>query len=517
MNINDKKTNKDILINQQKLVKNISDMDNIYAEKDEPEKINNNLENRNVYFSPNNQASKVMESSKNLDIYKYLGIPIPESQSQHDNKQNFNKNIIYTSFNEIKTEEKTSFNKNLLKKSTKIVVTDKEPNYNKTRNFNKYSFKKSNTKFFLSNKNQIFKEKKEQKNQNIEVESENQIKDYQQDKKIIKEDINRNVLDNKISIKELSILDSEKIDQKEKYKLIKEYKDKAIFNLFSIVIKLLEEKKNSKLNIENLTKFMLNENYKNYINILKLLIEKERKISEFSRIEKVTDSEIIKYIYRIFSDKYSPFYIKPKKEDFYNSFIHTLSSKLSNITNDTNSNILSHKRYLNLERTTKKSQKRRESRISPKTSNKTNNYEIDIKSPKSKKKLVENKKTMKQFLSEDLEDEEKQKKEFLYQKLNLTKELKYQIEITHDEEGKGRFQMLLDQIEALKNDDIMEYIKFIHEKYENYKKEIKRLINVRDKEERINYFINELIDERTNINKLKKINGKYVSLEDYKF
>ena len=78
---------------------------------------------------------------------------------------------------------------------------------------------------------------------------------------------------------------------------------------------------------------------------------------------------------------------------------------------------------------------------------------------------------MKQFLSEGLEDEEKQKKEFLYQKLNLTKELKYQIEITHDEEGKGRFQMLLDQIEALKNDDIMEYIKFIHEKYENYKKE----------------------------------------------
>ena len=79
------------------------------------------------------------------------------------------------------------------------------------------------------------------------------------------------------------------------------------------------------------------------------------------------------------------------------------------------------------------------------------------------------------------------------------------------------FQVLLEQIEALKNDDINEYIKFIHEKYENYKREIKRLINVREKEERINYFINELIDERTNLNKLKKISGKYVSLEDYKF
>ena len=103
------------------------------------------------------------------------------------------------------------------------------------------------------------------------------------------------------------------------------------------------------------------------------------------------------------------------------------------------------------------------------------------------------------------------------QKVSLTNELIYQIEITHDIEGKGRFQILLDQIQALKNDNLKDYIKSIREKYENLKKEMKKLISAREKEERINYFINGLIDERANINKLKKITGKNVTLEDYKF
>ena len=75
----------------------------------------------------------------------------------------------------------------------------------------------------------------------------------------------------------------------------------------------------------------------------------------------------------------------------------------------------------------------------------------------------------------------------------------------------------MDQIQALKNDNLKDYIKSIREKYENLKKEMKKLISEREKEERINYFINGLIDERANINKLKKITGKNVTLEDYKF
>ena len=62
----------------------------------------------------------------------------------------------------------------------------------------------------------------------------------------------------------------------------------------------------------------------------------------------------------------------------------------------------------------------------------------------------------------------------------------------------------MDQIQALKNDNLKDYIKSIREKYENLKKEMKKLISEREKEERINYFINGLIDERANINKLKK-------------
>ena len=226
--------------------------------------------------------------------------------------------------------------------------------------------------------------------------------------------------------------------------------------------------------------------------------------------------KIIKYIHSIFSDEYSSFYIRPKKDNLDNS--KTISSNISNFLKDydTNSNLLSHKRYLITNGLEKKATRRKTKKDSTKK-NVFNENNTIVEKPYQTKKPIENKKTIKQFLEDKGEDEETQKKDFLKQKINLTNELKYQIEITHDEEEKGRFQTLLDQIEALKNDDIMEYIKLIHEKYENLKKEIKRLGDVREKEERINYFLNELFDEREKINKVKQITGRYVSFEDYKF
>ena len=108
-------------------------------------------------------------------------------------------------------------------------------------------------------------------------------------------------------------------------------------------------------------------------------------------------------------------------------------------------------------------------------------------------------------------------KKILYQKLCLTDELKYEIEIADDEEVKKGFKALLAQIEALKNDDIMIYIKSIRDKYEIFKMEMKKSANVREQEERINYFLNELIFERENIQQLKKLKKKKFPLEDYRF
>ena len=73
--------------------------------------------------------------------------------------------------------------------------------------------------------------------------------------------------------------------------------------------------------------------------------------------------------------------------------------------------------------------------------------------------------------------------------------------------------MLLNQIEALKKDDNLNYINFINEKYGNYKNEIQKLIHDREKEQRINYFMNDLIEERDSIKLIKKIKGRNVSFE----
>ena len=70
-----------------------------------------------------------------------------------------------------------------------------------------------------------------------------------------------------ISIKELSFLENKKIDQNKKTDLIKQFKEKALFNLFSIVNKIFDERRDLKLNIEILTKFLRIEDYKKYINI----------------------------------------------------------------------------------------------------------------------------------------------------------------------------------------------------------------------------------------------------------
>ena len=244
------------------------------------------------------------------------------------------------------------------------------------------------------------------------------------------------------------------------------------------------------------------------------MIKKEKENSDNSTSEKEEDSEIINYIYNKFSDENSQFYLKPKKENninINNLILETINN--ASTINTRNNNLLSHKRYLTMSIKKRKSKKQTGKLATIKMDDKETNH----KSIHIKKNLNSSKKTIKQFINEGLDDADKQKKEYLTQKVSLTNELKYQIEITHDIEGKGRFQILLDQIQALKNDNLKDYIKSIREKYENLKKEMKKLISEREKEERINYFINGLIDERANINKLKKIKGKNVTLEDYKF
>ena len=504
---------KNEIINQQKLEKNLSDMHIIY-EENEPEKNDENEENKYSYFFPNKKDINNIKSAKNKDIDKYIAISNEDKIYNKDN-QNLSRNNKYSFFNNNKTEKQNVFNSNIEKaKVSNNKELYKKNIYNNTKKSPQNSSQKINSTIPITMNNETYKEKKDI---NEEEEINDELDNYNSNKKDKKEDIKINLSLNKdISIKELSFLENKKIDQNKKTDLIKQFKEKALFNLFSIVNKIFDERRDLKLNIEILTKFLRIEDYKKYINILKLLMkkEKEKENLDNSTSEKEEDSEIINYIYNKFSDENSKFYLKPKKDNNIN--INNLILETINNTstiNTRNNNLLSHKRYLTMSIKKRKSKKQTGKLATIKMDDK----EINHKSIHIKKNLNSSKKTIKQFINEGFDDADKQKKEYLTQKVSLTNELKYQIEITHDIEGKGRFQILLEQIQALKNDNLKDYIKSIREKYENLKKEMKKLISEREKEERINYFINGLIDERANINKLKKITGKNVTLEDYKF
>ena len=486
--------------NKQKLnEKDLSKMKIIY-EVNEQEK-NNNNEYRNNYFSINNKniKNKNKKIEKNKDIVKYIndskyGKP-PEKEVKKNSQGNNKYSYFY--FN----------NQNNLNKQ---ILTE----------INKYNFSRNNNSPLNHANTQNIKEKNDLNEVNKEEEKdkkENKKKDNlkldsgQDNNKIRKRSIELNT---DISIKELSVLDSNKIDVKEKFRLIKEYKDKAIFLIFTIVTQYLKKNQELQMNIENLIKFMLIDNYKKYVNILKILIDKERSMSLIAKSEKVKDTEIFKYIHRIFSDRYSPYYIKPKKDNQTTNKSNdeqTNNLHLLNLLIENNENVLSHKKSQSIIKTEEKIPKKE-------TLRKKKEYEIEKQKPKLKlkKKSVGKRMTIKEFLQDKYDDEEKHKKDYLKQKLSLTNELKYQIQITNEEEGKRRFKNLLNQIETLKHNDIADYINFIHEKYGIYKNEINKLVNVREKEQRINYFINDLIDERDILKKLKKIKERNFSFENCK-
>lgn len=79
-----------------------------------------------------------------------------------------------------------------------------------------------------------------------------------------------------------------------------------------------------------------------------------------------------------------------------------------------------------------------------------------------------------------------------------------------DDETKERFKFLFNQIQQLKNYDMKEYINSIKEDYNIYKGEIKDLLNVKEMEKRINYFVKTLSSQREySIIKRKKLQNKF--------
>jgi hypothetical protein len=360
--------------------------------------------------------------------------------------------------------------------------------------------------------------KNSDKDLNLEVKKENEENEYEEEEEEneIDEygDKGNNLLKKKLGVSkriyynELSFLEDKNLDVKEKLRLIKIYKDKAIMNLYLIVKQLLEEKKDLTLCMETLIKFLLIKSYKKYINIMKLLTVKGRILSGLDDITiktiDVKQEEIIKYIYRLFSDESSPYYLLGKSK------IQNETNSLSAFLNNHNFGKLSQKKYMYMNEMRNQNSPKR-----PKVIKEAKKINLLSKLKKEYDDNLEQK-NFHQFIYEEI-NPDKQKQNFFTQKINLTNELKYQIEITQNQEGKNRFKVLLDQIESLKNENVKDYIKFLRDNYDYYKGEIKELIKAREKEERINNFLLDLIENRDIISKRKIILEEMLHLEDNKF
>jgi hypothetical protein len=241
---------------------------------------------------------------------------------------------------------------------------------------------------------------------------------------------------------------------------------------------------------------------------MKLLTVKGRILSGLDDITiktiDVKQEEIIKYIYRLFSDESSPYYLLGKSK------IQNETNSLSAFLNKHNFGKLSQKKYMYMNEMRNQNSPKRKKVI--KEAQKVNVFS------KLKKEYDDNleQKNFHQFIYEEI-NPDKQKQNFFTQKINLTNELKYQIEITQNQEGKNRFKVLLDQIESLKNENVKDYIKFLRDNYDYYKGEIKELIKAREKEERINNFLLDLFENRDIISKRKIILKEMLHMEDNKF
>ena len=472
--------------------KNISENDNNKNNK-------HNVSDKKVLFSESEMhKNNIIENGNNNNDNKDK-----EEKTQKKMKKLKSKN--YSSLN-INNDDK-DYNENNSKSKSKRIKSPKKNLKKKSHNSNK---KLSSDDI---NNNSPKNSDKELK---LEINKEYEENEYEEEENEIGEygDKHNNLLKKKLGISkriyynELSFLEYKNLDAKEKLRLIKTYKDKAIMNLYLIVKQLLEEKKDLTLCMETLINFLLIKSYKKYINIMKLLTVKGRILSGLDDISTntidVKQEEIIKYIYRLFSDESSPYYLlgKPK--------IQNSISSSSAFLNKHNFGKLSQKKYKYMNEMRNQNSPKRKKVIKEAK-------KINLLS-KLKKEYDDNleQKNFHQFIYEEI-NPDKQQQDFFTQKINLTNELKYQIEITQNQEGKNRFKILLDQIESLKNENVKDYIKFLRDNYDYYKGEIIELIKAREKEERINNFLLDLFENRDIISKRKTILEEMLHLEDNKF
>ena len=264
---------------------------------------------------------------------------------------------------------------------------------------------------------------------------------------------------------------------------------------------------------DDLTKFLIDKDFRNNFRLLKEQIIKLRELGRDSldpegkdRKKKIyiKDSEIINYIYRYIIDKNSLFYksiykrIKAEKEEEKQLHPDGMYSKLIQMLDDNN----------------KDGKRRREFSI---YSRKNREYSEDKQNPSAanSKKLFKKKKAQKNqdldFISQD------EKKLLLLGEINLTNEIRYQISIANDKESKEKFKTLLNKIESLRHLSGDEYVKSLKQNFTMFKDEAEEILKAKEIEERLNGFIDDLNYQRNNLKDKHKYITSLMYIKDNKF
>ena len=250
--------------------------------------------------------------------------------------------------------------------------------------------------------------------------------------------------------------------------------------------------------------------------ILKASIEKEENIL-IEKLEK-KKSNTLKLLYTYLKahlkdllekDKIKQLLKNPEFKQNFDIFKNQMN-KLNELKKDSNSNkrkskILSDEDIIDIlyEEVNKKQQKKLDKNM-PKSSyipllhlkkrlsqRQRTNLKIEVKEEEEEKEKKKNDSQINLILQK-----ENEKLELIATEISLSNELKHHIRETFNNEFKARLQMILDKIESYQNLDTIDYIDTFKNNYELLKEEMNQVLKDKEREERINSFMNHLDSDR---------------------
>ena len=291
-------------------------------------------------------------------------------------------------------------------------------------------------------------------------------------------------------------------------RLVRKKINKYLFKIFEFIAKNADIENFKK---DDLTKFLIDKEFRNNFRLLKEQIIKQRELVRDSLDPEgkdkkkkiyIRDSEMINYIYR---------YIKDKNSLFYKSIYKRIKTEKEEEEHNLNSGGNYSKIVEMLSKSYKEGKRKKEFSIYSKRSR---DYTEDKIHPRANSKKVFKKKKTHRDLEIISQDE---KKLLILGEINLTNEIRYQISIADDKQSKEKFKNLLNKIEALRLLSGDEYVKSLKENFTMFKEEAEEILKAKEIEERLNGFIDDLNYQRNNLKDKHRYIMSSMLIKDNKF